>query len=71
VLARLLIVLPRVESVNLNLNQSNTKSRRAYVRMVRRQHTPLSFKRLLLHHQSIFVPTKGKVRVGEMAHCLA
>ena len=71
VLARLPIASPRAESVKVNLNQSTSKTRRTYFRMVLRQHAPLKLKRLLLHHKSILVPPKGRVRVGEIAHCLA
>jgi hypothetical protein len=39
--------------------------------MVLRQHTPSKLERILLQNQSILVPTKLKVRVGETGHCIA
>jgi hypothetical protein len=71
VLARLHIAAPRAERVILNINESTTKSRRTYVRMVLRQHAPLKLKRLLLHRKSILVPPNGRVRVGDITHCVA
>ena len=53
------------------MTQSTAISRRTYVRMVLRQHTPEKLQRFLLHHQSIAMPPKGRVRFGKTAHCAA
>ncbi len=52
-----------------SINHKIIKSHRTYVRMVRRQITPQKLKSLLLHHQSILVPSKCSVRASETAHC--
>jgi len=54
-----------------DLNKADTKIQtwNAYVRMVLRQHAPPKLKRLLLHHKSILVPPKSRVRGSEIAHC--
>jgi hypothetical protein len=67
--ARLPIASPKAQSVNFRHDQSAIKSRRTYVRMVLRQHTPSKLQRLLLQNKSIMVPTKFKVSLGEIAHC--
>jgi hypothetical protein len=41
---------------------------RTYVRMVFRQHTPPKLKRLLLHHKSVLMPSKCRVRDSKIAH---
>jgi transcription initiation factor IIE alpha subunit len=62
--ARLLIAVPGAKTVNLNRNQSTTKSRRTYFWMVVRQHAPQKLKRLLFNRKSILVPPKARVRGG-------
>jgi hypothetical protein len=57
------------EYVNLNRNQSSTKSCRTYVWMVVRQHAPQKLKRLLFNRKSVLVPPKGSVRDSEIGHC--
>jgi hypothetical protein len=54
-----------------HFNKSTPKSHRTYVRMVLWQHTPPKLKGLLLHHKSILVPPKCRVRGSQIAHCVA
>ena len=58
---------PRKERVN-HTSKMQPQSRRTYVRVVLRQHTPSNLQRLLIHHKSILVPPKIRVCVGEIAH---
>ncbi len=65
------MAMPRAESVNLRLNQKTTTSRRTYVQMVLRQHTPPNLERLLSHHKSFLVPPKSRVRGSEIVYRIA
>ena len=71
VAARLLIASPATDRVMLHTSNQHTQSHHTYVRMVLRQNTSPQLKRLLLHHQSILMPSNGKVRGGKIVHCTA